>query len=311
MTKKAAAEKKAKKRPRGRRDQPPPGMAVRPPPRPPRSRASLADGRKFKEETRLENISSGGAYFSLDSGVVVGSKLNLYHRAPGEAHRRQEAEDAPRRHHRPPGEARQEDQEAGRRRPVQQGLPESSPKTPRRNSVRARRRPDGRDRLRQIRRRRASSREKGCCRPFRRPGRPRADVPGRTGLAPVVARFGPGDPRRRRDDRPEAAGRHRLRRPGGPGGRWTPRPPPGPRPGPRGRRRLEEDGRCRIFVSEAALIIEAGFAPFFDRIVVVSCREDVRLRAPDGHGTGSAGTKPCGRSGPSCLRRKRPAAPTT
>jgi c-di-GMP-binding flagellar brake protein YcgR len=38
---------------------------------------SLADGNKFKEETRLENISSGGAYFCLDSGVVVGSKLNL------------------------------------------------------------------------------------------------------------------------------------------------------------------------------------------------------------------------------------------
>ncbi len=34
-------------------------------------------GRKFHEETKLENISSGGAYFSLDSGVVVGSKLNL------------------------------------------------------------------------------------------------------------------------------------------------------------------------------------------------------------------------------------------
>ena len=39
---------------------------------------SLADGAKFKEETHLENISSGGAYFTLDSGVVVGSKLNLY-----------------------------------------------------------------------------------------------------------------------------------------------------------------------------------------------------------------------------------------
>jgi len=43
---------------------------------------SLADGNKFKEETRLENISSGGAYFSLDSGVVVGSKLNLYIELP-------------------------------------------------------------------------------------------------------------------------------------------------------------------------------------------------------------------------------------
>jgi c-di-GMP-binding flagellar brake protein YcgR len=43
---------------------------------------SLADGAKFKEETHLENISSGGAYFSLDSGVVVGSKLNLFIELP-------------------------------------------------------------------------------------------------------------------------------------------------------------------------------------------------------------------------------------
>ena len=43
---------------------------------------SLADGAKFKEETHLENISSGGAYFTLDSGVVVGSKLNLYIELP-------------------------------------------------------------------------------------------------------------------------------------------------------------------------------------------------------------------------------------
>ncbi len=37
----------------------------------------LPRGERFQEETVLENISSGGAYFSLDSGVVVGSKLNL------------------------------------------------------------------------------------------------------------------------------------------------------------------------------------------------------------------------------------------
>ncbi len=43
---------------------------------------SLADGAKFKEATQLENISSGGAYFTLDSGVVVGSKLNLYIELP-------------------------------------------------------------------------------------------------------------------------------------------------------------------------------------------------------------------------------------
>jgi c-di-GMP-binding flagellar brake protein YcgR len=38
---------------------------------------TLPEGSKFKEETILENISSGGAYFSLESGVTVGSKLNL------------------------------------------------------------------------------------------------------------------------------------------------------------------------------------------------------------------------------------------
>lgn len=43
---------------------------------------NLADGAKFKEQTSLENISSGGAYFTLDSGVVVGSKLNLYIELP-------------------------------------------------------------------------------------------------------------------------------------------------------------------------------------------------------------------------------------
>jgi c-di-GMP-binding flagellar brake protein YcgR len=37
----------------------------------------LPRGEKFTETSKLENISSGGAYFCLDSGVVVGSKLNL------------------------------------------------------------------------------------------------------------------------------------------------------------------------------------------------------------------------------------------
>jgi c-di-GMP-binding flagellar brake protein YcgR len=43
---------------------------------------NLAGGARFKEQTSLENISSGGAYFTLDSGVVVGSKLNLYIELP-------------------------------------------------------------------------------------------------------------------------------------------------------------------------------------------------------------------------------------
>ena len=37
----------------------------------------LPKGKKFKESIILENISSGGAYFCLDSGVIVGSKINL------------------------------------------------------------------------------------------------------------------------------------------------------------------------------------------------------------------------------------------
>jgi len=37
----------------------------------------MPQGKKFKEVSTLENISSGGAYFYLDSGVIVGSKLNL------------------------------------------------------------------------------------------------------------------------------------------------------------------------------------------------------------------------------------------
>jgi hypothetical protein len=37
----------------------------------------LPHGEKFTEATTLENISASGAYFCLDSGVVVGSRLNL------------------------------------------------------------------------------------------------------------------------------------------------------------------------------------------------------------------------------------------
>jgi hypothetical protein len=37
----------------------------------------LPAGKAFHEKTTLKNISSSGAYFTLDSGVTVGSKLNL------------------------------------------------------------------------------------------------------------------------------------------------------------------------------------------------------------------------------------------
>jgi hypothetical protein len=45
----------------------------------------LPQGRTFKEEARLENISSTGAYLCLDSGVVVGTKLKLWIDIPKEA----------------------------------------------------------------------------------------------------------------------------------------------------------------------------------------------------------------------------------
>jgi dephospho-CoA kinase len=50
-------------------------------------------------------------------------------------------------------------------------------------------------------------------------------------------------------------------------------------------------GRCRLFVVEAALTIEAGYAERFDRVVVVHCRRTDqirRLRERDGLGRAEA-----------------------
>lgn len=44
----------------------------------------LPQGKKFIEEIKLENISSGGAYFCLNSNVIVGSKLTLMIELPEE-----------------------------------------------------------------------------------------------------------------------------------------------------------------------------------------------------------------------------------
>ena len=44
----------------------------------------LPRGEKFQEEATIENISSTGAYFCLDSGVAVGSKLNVIIELPPE-----------------------------------------------------------------------------------------------------------------------------------------------------------------------------------------------------------------------------------
>ncbi|MEW5901173.1 MAG: dephospho-CoA kinase [Acidobacteriota bacterium] len=43
-------------------------------------------------------------------------------------------------------------------------------------------------------------------------------------------------------------------------------------------RRLEKKGSHRLFVSEAALTIEAGYSGFFDRVIVVHCPEEIQVR---------------------------------
>jgi dephospho-CoA kinase len=42
--------------------------------------------------------------------------------------------------------------------------------------------------------------------------------------------------------------------------------------------RLERAGRHKIFVSEAALTIESGFHPFFDKIIVAHCPEEIQIQ---------------------------------
>jgi dephospho-CoA kinase len=43
-------------------------------------------------------------------------------------------------------------------------------------------------------------------------------------------------------------------------------------------RSLEKEGHHKIFVSEAALTIEAGFVHFFDKIVVVYCEKEIQIK---------------------------------
>ncbi len=53
-------------------------------PLPAKIEGKLPLGKIFKESTKIENISSKGVYFSLDSGVIIGSKLNLVIEMPKE-----------------------------------------------------------------------------------------------------------------------------------------------------------------------------------------------------------------------------------
>lgn len=43
-------------------------------------------------------------------------------------------------------------------------------------------------------------------------------------------------------------------------------------------RKVKKEGLHKIFVSEAALTIESGFAKFFDKIIVVHCDREIQLK---------------------------------
>jgi len=43
-------------------------------------------------------------------------------------------------------------------------------------------------------------------------------------------------------------------------------------------KKLNKEGHYKIFISDAALIIESGFAKFFDKIIVVICNEKTQIK---------------------------------
>ncbi len=45
-------------------------------------KGKLPNGNTFSEKTTIENISSGGAYFGLDSGITIDTELNLIIEVP-------------------------------------------------------------------------------------------------------------------------------------------------------------------------------------------------------------------------------------
>ncbi len=83
MTKTAASKKTSSKKKSKKKSEPSPLKVNRRRewrldlPLPAKIEGKLPGGKKFAEKTTIENISSSGVYFCLDSGVVIGSKLNL------------------------------------------------------------------------------------------------------------------------------------------------------------------------------------------------------------------------------------------
>ncbi len=57
-------------------------------PLPARVEGILPKGQRFREKALIENISASGAYFCLESGVAVGSRLNILIDIPGKSGRR-------------------------------------------------------------------------------------------------------------------------------------------------------------------------------------------------------------------------------
>ena len=55
---------------------------------PARVEGTLPKGQRFREKATIENISASGAYFCLESGVAVGSRLNIIIDIPEKSGRR-------------------------------------------------------------------------------------------------------------------------------------------------------------------------------------------------------------------------------
>jgi len=42
--------------------------------------------------------------------------------------------------------------------------------------------------------------------------------------------------------------------------------------------KLKKEGKSKIYISEAALTLEAGFIDFFDKVIIVYCKKDIQIK---------------------------------
>ena len=233
----------------------------------------LPQAKKFQEQTKLENISSSGAYFCLDSGVVVGSKLNLIIELPKKLTEGKKMKmrlggitvrlEKPDKKTKKQGVAVRFSKDF---RVIPETKEEISPCSlvALTGGIACGKSVVGRDPARE-----------GLFCPFRRPAAHELMAPGTEAWRAVVAHFGPGilEP----DGTIDRAGWARSSSPTPPSGlSSTPSSIPWSSRGSSETRRAswKRKAGTRIFVSEAALIFEAGFAPVLrqDRRRLLSAR---------------------------------------